>query len=200
MLELKQELSKDFGETKIIDLCEHEEGTFQIKCFEAANPLNAFAEHFLIMMTKKSNLFIRPLEKKVRQVVNTSSESTIADIHTRIWKPTFDHCQQLLKSLTDQTIMLADVDKHFKPFADQLETQVSNLSAGIVECVQIEADLRGIQSALHRVRNYWKLCEYRDGADVFLRLRDVLMLQSGDFKEVELFSTEVYIICMTGII
>ena len=176
---------------KIADLCECEEGQFHIKCFEAATPLNDFAEHFLIMMKIRSNLFIRPLEKKVKQVVNASTNPTISDIHTSIWKPTFDHCQQLLHSLIDQTIMLADVDKHFKPFEAQLETQVTNLATGIGDCVKLKPDSSKIKLALDRVRNYWKLCQYREGADVFLRLRDVLNLKDGDFKEVELFSTEV---------
>ena len=193
IVELMEDLDKDYDNTKIIDLCQCEGETFKLKCFEAADPLYAFADHFLIMMTNKSNLFIRPLEKKMRQVVNTSSESTIADIHPLIWKPTFDHCQQLLKSLTDQTIMLADVDKHFKPFAVQLETQVKILADGIGECVKMPPNQPGIQLALRQVRNYWKLCEYRNGADVFLRLRDVLNLHNGDFKDVERFATEVLI-------
>ena len=191
IVELKRDLHKDFSETKIIDLCECEGETLRIKCFEAASPLNDFAEHFLSMMTKRSNLFIRPLETKMKHVLRSNAELTIASIHYLIWKPTFDHCQHLLKSLTDQTIKLADVDKHFREFDDQLETQVSNLAAGIGECVKMPPNHLRTQLALRRVRNYWKLCEYRDGADVFLDLRDVLKLQNADFEDVERFSSEV---------
>ena len=191
IVELKRDLHKDFSETRIIDLCECEGESFRIKHFEAAIPLNDFAEHFLSMMTKRSNLFLRPLETKMKHVLRNTADLTIASIHILIWKPTFDHCHHLLKSLSDQTIKLAHVDKHFRDFDDQLETQVSNLAAGIGECVKMPPNNPRIQLALRRVRNYWKLCEYRDGADVFLDLRDVLNLQNGDFKHVEKFSTEV---------
>ena len=191
IVELKRDLHKDFSETRIIDLCECEGETFRIKHFKAAIPLNDFAEHFLSMMTKRSNLFIRPLETKMKHVLRNNADLTIASIHTLIWKPTFGHCHHLLQSLSDQTIKLADVDKHFRDFDDQLETQVSNLAAGIGECVKMPSIQPTTQLALRRVRNYWKLCEYRDGADVFLNLRDALNLQKGDFKDVEKFSTEV---------
>ena len=191
IVELKSDLHKDFSETKIRDLCECEGETFRIKCFEAATPLNDFAEHCLIMMSKRSNLFIRPLETKMRNVLRNNTELTIASIHPLIWKPTFDHCHNLLQSLSEQTIKLSDVDKYFRDFINDLETQVSNLATGIWECVKMTPNQLRIQLALHRVRNYWKLCEYRYGADVFLELRDVLNLQNGDFKDVEKFSTEV---------
>ena len=38
---------------------------------------------------------------------------------------------------------------------------------------------------------YWKLCEYRHGANIFLQLRDVLDLQGGDFSIVETFANTV---------
>ena len=150
------------------------------------------------MMTKRSNLFVRPLEKKLKSVIasNSETEVSISDIFSLVWKPTFEHCVTLLESLADLTIKLAAVDKYLKEFSETLDTQVKILSDGISECTKKAGDPTRLNLALIRVQNYWKLCEYRHGADVFLRLRDVLELQRGDFSDVERFSTEVLVISL----
>ena len=191
LVELKRDLEREYDDQKIRDLCVEESGKVEMKCFTAARPLDDFAPHFSIMMTtKRSNLFIRLLERRLRQVINSSTDLTIASISTLVWKPTFEHCQVLIDSLINLTIKLADVDKHFGDFKGQIETQVANLASGMWECLQSAPNQGKLQYALDRVRKYWKLCEYRDGADVFLELKEVLNLH-GDFKGVEKFSTEV---------
>lgn len=190
LIELKQELERDYSSFKIKDLCIVDGEDVKMICFRAARPLDVFASHFTIMMSKQSNLFLRPLNKRLKEFVTSDTELTIASISDDVWKPTFDDCRKLLDSLSDKTIKLKEVDRHFKPFADQLETQVSNLAAGIGECLQVRPQKK-TELAVLCIRDYWKLCEYRDGADIFLKLREVLKLQGGDFKDVERFSTKV---------
>ena len=122
-----------------------------------------------------------------------ASTLTIADIHTNVWQPAFDHCQNLLDQLHDQSMKLVDVDKIFKHYrGQQLESQLMTLFTGVNACSDVKGEKNGtfIKSAVRRMNKYWDLCKYRDAANMFLELRSVLNLK-GDFRNVERLSTEV---------
>ena len=107
------------------------------------------------MMTNSSNLFVRPLEKKMAKVMNEHIESEttlkIADFYPLIWKPTFDSSRLLLETLANLTIKLVDCDKDLKDFTATLDTQLGILRNGICRCAQVEIDTAKIQIALSRV-------------------------------------------------
>ncbi len=186
IVELKEELEEDFGCRKIKDLCRVEGETLELSCLEAAKPLDAFVDHFDIMFKRSSNLFIQPLNRKMKQVLALK----IDNIYPLIWQPVFEHCQKLLNDLATHQITLATVDRHLKPHATTLERDVTNLAIGMHKCLTATPACTTLQDALSKVNDYWMICEYQDGAQVFLCLQEVLQL-TGDFTLIEKFASSV---------
>ena len=131
------------------------------------------------------------MAKVINEHIESETNLKVADFYPLIWKPTFDNSRLLLETLANLTIKLVDCDRDLKDFTTTLDTQLDILRNGICRCAQVEIDATRIQTALSRVRMYWKLCEYRHGANIFLQLRDVLDLQDGDFSIVETFANTV---------
>ena len=190
LISLKADLSQNIRKRNICDLCQLRDGIPVLLCFEAARPLDPFVDHFDIMMKNSSNLFLHPIEKTLKKVVASRSNLTIADIYTEIWQPVFNDCRKLLESLTDQSMTLSYVDTHLKDYSDNLETVVYNLAVGVSKCLSMELDQTSLRRPLWNIRQYWRVCEYQTGAQLFLKLRDVLQL-NGDFDLVERFSSQV---------
>lgn len=134
-------------------------------------------------------MFVRFLKIEIKRISGERNIS-IDSIPKQIWYPTFEHCENLLDSLVNLTIEFAKVDKHFQDFKKDLDTQVFNLAYGVWECQNAIREDGKLHIALDRVKEYWKFCEYRDVADVFLELKEALQLQ-GDFKIVQNFSLKV---------
>ena len=125
---------------------------------------------------------------------------TISDVGPQVWMPAFRKCQQLLDELKDGSITLSDVDKHFKGMEGmeaKLETDLKCLFCGINECLKASKDYTWIHKAVARIRDYWRLCDYRKAADSFLELKNALNLTKGDFTDVERISKEV--ICFSTV-
>ena len=190
LVALKEELKQDVSSKKICDLCQFKDGTPVLLCYQAAKPLDPFVDHFDIMMKKSSNLFLHPLDIRLRITVATRTDLTLAHIHTEIWQPVFDSCRKLLDTLIDQTMTLSYIDTHLKTYSEELDHVVYNLAVGLSKCLAIPPDQTRLRRSLLSIHQYWKLCEYQAGAQVFLHLRDVLKLK-GDFKLVERFSSQV---------
>ena len=190
MTTLVDELKQDVSDKRICELCQFKDGAPVLLCCQAAKPLEPFADHFHNMMKKSSNLFLRPLEKRLTRTVASRSDLTIAHIYPEIWQPVFDECRKLLDSLINQSITLSHIDTRLKEYSDNLETVVFNLAVGLSKCLLLEPDHSQLRRALWKINQYWKLCEYRTGAQVFLQLRNVLKLK-GDFGLVENFSSQV---------
>ncbi len=89
----------------------------------------------------------------------------------------------------DQSMTLSFVDQHLQNL-NSLDNAVFNLAVGVTECMGTQPTHGPLTSALRRIKQYWKLCQYQAGAHVFLRLRDVLNLK-GDFNIVEGLSQQV---------
>ena len=189
LMSLKADLSQDIGGESICDLCQLRDGIPVLLCFEAARPLDPFVDHFDIMMENilRSNLFLRFIEKRLKMVVDTRSDLTIADIYTEIWQPVFNDCLKLLESLADQSMILSFVDAHFKDYSDILETMVNHLAVAVSKCSNIKLDPTSLSQPLYNIRQYWKVCEYQKVAQFFLKLKDLLQL-NGDFCLVERLS------------
>ena len=172
--------------------------TFQLCCLQSARSLDPFVDHFAIMMKTSPLLFVRALDNKVQEVLARKDvDLTIGDIHVKIWQPVFTFCQQLINKLADQSIPLSLVDEHLKtePFSLSLLNHLNALTTAIRNCSQQVATFSKLEDAVKKVKDYWGLCDYRDGAQVFLQLRDLLKLK-GNFEFIESrFSLQVpYII------
>ena len=165
------------------------DGAPVLLCYQAAKPLEPFADHFDIMMNRSSNLFLHPLDIRLRRTVASRTDLAIAHVYSEIWQPVFDECRKLLDSLIDQSMTLSYVDTHLKKY-DNLEPVVFNLAVGLSKCLKLTPDQTQLRRALWKINQYWKLCEYQNGAQVFLQLRNVLKLK-GNFDLVENFSLQV---------
>ena len=187
---MNEALAYDYTDSRICDLCHVVDGNIGLKCFQEAWSLDPFVDHFSVMMSFKSILFIRPLRKKFNAVVQMKPNFTIADIYPEVWKPVFERCQTLIKGLVDQSMTLSFVDANLRDHSEDLHNIIHNLAVGISKCSTMSLEQTSIRNALWKVKQYWRLCEYQAGAQVFLQLRDVLHLK-GDFDLVERFSMQV---------
>ena len=159
------------------------DGILKLSCLHDAKPLDSFVDHFGIMQSKGSNLFLLPLRQNMKQVLLKTGLS-VADIYPQIWKPTFLHCQKLLNGLASLQMTLSSVDLYLKPCKKNLKAEVKSLAAGLKRCSVVVPDSRTIDLALSKVTDYWRICEYQGGAQVFLDLRKVLNLEGGDFSRI----------------
>ena len=93
------------------------------------------------------------------------------------------------------SITLSDVDEYFGSYGgSDLTVQLRTLFRGINECTagtQQKCNDDWIQRSVKKIEHYRQLCGYRDAANYFLKLRDLLELSIGDFGDVEKISKEV---------
>ena len=188
--QLKIQLEQDYGSRKIKDLCSVKDGILKLSCLHDARPLDPFVDHFGIMQSKGSSLFLQPLRQNMKQVLMRTG-LTIADIYSQIWKPTFVHCQKLVNGLASLKMTLSFVNLHLKPCKKNLETEVRILATGLKRCSTVVPDNGTIDLALSKVRDYWRICEYQGGAQVVLNLRKVLNLEGGDFSQIQKLAANV---------
>ncbi len=187
-------MEKNVDHMKISDLCRLENDKFQLCCLKSAQPLDVFVDNFGVMMRKSPNIFICKLTKKLKDALAPlDTEITVNDIFSKIWQPAFTFCQNLLTDLANRSMKLDFVDKHLKKqFSKNLVNDINDLAEAIRSCSQPIPQSHQLQSAVKKVRDYWRLCRYEGGARVFLQLRDVLNLK-GDFSLIEShFSVQVY--------
>ena len=163
-------------------------------CFQAAGCLQSFVEHYFILAHKyNSTIFNSIWSSTMKCVCRSNPDMTISDVGPRVWEPTFVQCWQLLEELSSASITLASVDKNFKQYkmqTDNLKDQIYILSKGVSECLQVPSKSAWISNIVDQIIQYWSLCDHREAAKSFLRLRDALNL-TGDFKDVERISEKV---------
>ena len=116
---------------------------------------------------------------------------TLDSIHLMVWQPCLGKCKQLLVSLSDLSMKLVDVDLVFRDHKENIDTQLQALFKGVSDCTREEFDWTLMERAIRKIKQYWDLCRYRNGANIFLRIRDSLGLGDGDFSLVEKLSKEV---------
>ncbi len=185
------ELGQDVKNTCISKLTQHnDDGSLQLFCYQAGKPLDPFIDHFKIMMEQSSILFLDPLDDRLKKILITKPNLLIDQIYVEIWQPVFNHCISLLHTLDDQSMKLSLVDKHLKRHKDNVRTVVFNLAVGVSKSLRVEPNYSTLNSALRKVEQYWKLCQYQTGARTFLRLKSVMNLK-GDFSLIEKLSDQV---------
>ena len=194
LLELKQELKKDFSLEKINQLCVRDGQKIQVICFQSAGSLNTIADKFYLMNQEHaSKLFTvgwrAALNAAFRRSAGTSL--TLTDIKCKVWDPAFCNCQSLLNELCDHSMKLALVDRYFKQYKADLEMQLRNLHAGVNACLGETQDGAWIEGVVCCIHDYWQLCNYQKPATAFLKLKEALNLQKEDISNIEKLATEV---------
>ena len=187
-------MEKNRTSSKINALCARvESGEIRVLCFDKAAPLLSFAWKFCVLTKKKnSHLFLALWSSTMHQARRNNPELSIRDVESKVWVPVFQLCQELLQKLQDLSMTLGEVDSHFKDFEERdITTQLKLLFHGINECIKQQLSDHRIQQSVQKISEYWQLCSYRDAADSFLQLRDLLKLSEGDFRDVERISNEV---------
>ena len=191
------DLNQNFEEVPICELCIRDPNLgnkLVVKCFPSAGTLRHFSSNFKVLNeSHRTDLFSRAWRRNLHYTIRKTDNFSVEHIHSLVWQPTFDYFVELFDSLLSLRIKLSTVDKLFKEHEKNLETQLSNLFFGLKKCTgDFNTGLRHhIVDPLHRIQRYWHLCQYHNGADVFLELKEVLNLQKGDFKIVETFSRDV---------
>ena len=187
--EAMKELQKDYTSCKINNLCTRRDSCVDVICFARAGILQSFAWKFDVM-TRQVNSSI--FDNKWSALMKVQARMSISDIEVQVWTPTFNYCLKILKQLRNLSMTLKDVDQCFATFSEeQLVHELTILSAGVAMCLMQPHDDGWIRRSVHRVAEYRKLCDYRNAANSFLKLRDSLNLMKGDFRDVERISKEV---------
>lgn len=179
---------------KISTLCVRENRKIRILCFKSAGCLSDFADKFYLMNHKHSNnLFSVRWKERIKEAFRNSARTspTLADIHSKVWVTAFDSCQSLLEELHDRSMKLAHIDKHFMDHKSDLEMQLDRLFKGVNACLGKDRSGLWIREVVHRIQDYWLLCNYQKAASIFLDLKEALNLWSEDFSDIEKLATEV---------
>ena len=192
--EADAELQRDYRGFKISALCTRDEsGIIRVVRFNKASPLVSFAKHFFVLTKRlNSSLFCTTWKTTLSQARKKNPKLSIRDIESEVWVPVFQLCQELLQKLQDLSMTLGDVDTHFKNYEEwDLTPQLQLLFRGINTCMNQQLSDKWIQHSVQKISEYRQLVGYRDAANWFLQLRDLLNLSDGDFRDVERISNEV---------
>ena len=188
-------MQKKYRSLNINTLCVRDEsGVIRVVCFDKACPLLSFAKSYFIMTSRHiSDLFHATWSATLDQAQAKNPNLSIAHLHSEVWVTTFKQCQSLLEELYEQTITLGDIDRHFGKYREsgELKTQLQRLFHGVNECTHHRMRDNWIQHSVDKIVKYRQLCGYRDAANSFLELRDLLKLTKGDFRAVERISKKV---------
>lgn len=191
---LNHELDRYYGEVNLNSLCARDAKTkrIQLVCFKSAGTLLIFVEGFFILSQKHgSELFATFWREAMSTAIKDNPDLMLDSIYFLVWQPCLDKCKQLLMSLSDLSMKLVDVDVVFKDHKENINTQLYALFKGVSDCTREQFDWRLMERAIGKIKQYWDLCRYRNGANIFLRIRDSLGLGGGDFSLVEKLSKEV---------
>jgi hypothetical protein len=123
--------------------------------------------------------------------IRDNPDLTLDSMYPLVWQPCLGKCKQLLTSLSDLSMKLVDIDLVFMDHRENIDTQLDALFKGVSDCTREPFDWRLVERAIGKIKLYWDLCRYREGANIFLRIRDSLGLEGGDFSLVEKLSKEV---------
>ena len=176
------------------DLCTRDANSkrIQLVCFKSAGSLLNFVEGFFILSQRHgSELFATFWREAMSVAVKDNPDLTLDGIYPLVWQPCLGKCKQLLMSLSDLSMKLVDVDLVFRDHKENIDTQLYTLFKGVSDCTREQFDWRLMERAIGKIKQYWDLCRYRNGANIFLRIRDSLGLGNGDFSLVEKLSKEV---------
>ena len=193
--EAKAELQENYDSYRINTLCTRSGNKIHVICFQSVSSLQPFANQFYILTQRCNSAIFNTIWSETMTCAHRSNPNmTISDVGLKVWEPAFTQCQQLLKQLQSGAMVLSNVDKHFSQYKGELKRLKGDLESlfhGVNACNEGDTDSSWIHQVVTRMMEYWRLCEYREAANSFLKLRDSLELTKGDFKNVEKISKEV---------
>ena len=197
--ELLFQLQQNYQEEKISKLCRSTQGGnggCQVICFPQAKPLEPYLLQFYIFSSKhSSDIFNKFWNNKLTQIHRQIHTITFQQVIDLVWKPVFDQCLQLLDNIHSGALKLSTVDDLFKTNylteKRKLNNDLQNLQKASDSCLHKSSDSRWIESAVDRMNQYWDLCNYREAAQAFIKIRDTLKL-TGDFSLVEKVARQVF--------
>lgn len=182
---------------QICTLCNRADRTFQIKCYQIAQPLFSYVnECHILTIDHPSIIFRQFLNSKVKEVASSeqSSPITFQDAIDLVWLPVYKKVQDLVVQLERSTITLAVVDEVFKETfegsIDKLNKDLKNLITGLSICSGNANNTSWIDRTTAIIAQYWEICQHRKHADVFLEFCAKLKL-TGDFSLPRLISKGV---------
>ena len=183
----------DYGEVNLNDICTRDETKHvQLVCFKSAASLLEFVENFNVLSQKHgSELFSTFWGEAMTIAIRDNPDLTLDSVHPMVWQPCLDKCKQLLMSLSNLSLKLVDVDHIFRDHRENIHHQLLALFKGFSLCTRERFDWKLIEKAIEKIKQYWDLCRYRKGANIFLEIRNSLGLEGGGFSLVEKLSKEV---------
>ena len=196
--ELLFQLQQNYQEEKISKLCRSGQGGSgcQVICFPQAKPLEPYLQPFYIFSSKhSSDIFNKFWNNKLTEIHRQIHTITFQQVIDLVWKPVFDQCLQLLDNIHSGALKLSTVDDLFKTNylteKRKLNNDLQNLQKASDSCLGKSSDSRWIESAVDRMNQYWDLCNYREAAQAFIKIRVTLQL-TGDFSLVEKVAKQVF--------
>ena len=149
----------------------------------------------------KPSIFMELWEKsKQKYLLECEQEKstpslTLPQVTTRIWKPVYNECKQILQELSSLTMPLKKLKEYpFPEEKEELEQHLRNLCQVVDSCMSIEGKEptgeEWVRGTVNRMLKYRTLCKYANAAETLLKLKETLNL-SGDFSLVETLSQQV---------
>ena len=193
MSDAVKELRRDFNPCSMNTLCSRDTSDLEVVCFRRAHVLLPFAWKFNVFkVSLNSGLFLTVWSDTLSNAREKNPELSIDDLELQVWAPTFHLCEELLEQLHNLSMTLGDVDRvfhHYEP--RQLREQLQLLHSGVCRCGDLNLRDHWIPKAVKKLEDYRKLCSYREAANSFLKLRELLKLSEGNFTDVERISKKV---------
>lgn len=165
------------------------QGEVKFKCFEDAAPLRVILTHHHFLFEKRySDLFQQIWKSKLDAAMHAkfSVALNFEDVITRIWKPVFSNCCQLVDNVRSRSITLKEVDLYFlKIEVTEVCRHLRNLYIAVELCRDKKAEeFEWIQGSVDLMKQYWDLCKQAKAAKIVLNLKNDLKL-TGDFEIIE---------------
>ena len=197
---LLKDLQEDNSNVSLCDLCKahvvkgDDVTKFKFFCFDLGEDAEEMLDQFQVMMkTVKPNLICKLWDTAVEEQLNSGKNSpdlTFREVYIRIWRPSYQECQNTIEQLSSLQLPLHKVKEYFFSYDVQkkLEEELNKLCNAINICQKSSSQAfiktSWIRDASYRIFTYKQLCQYGGAAETFLKLRDTLGL-TGDFVVVE---------------
>ena len=190
--ELLRMLQRNFRESEINTLCQSHlsNGSCHVVCFPTVKPIEPYLERFYaISYTHSNDLFNKFWQERLAKVRKDIGMIQFTQVNEFLWNPVFDRCVSLLDDLYSGQFKLSAVDALFKANysndRQRLNKDLQKLHTAINICMGKSPGSYGwIMTAVEQMGQYWDLCNYREAAQAFIKIRDTLGL-TGDFRLVE---------------
>ena len=188
-----KEVNDDYSEVFINTICrETEQKTIELIILQSALPLMDVAEKFNTMHAKYPTDLFNTIWKE-HVLVHKDSNLSVEEIKDKIWEPTFSKCNELLNSIYDGSIKLADVDLYMKPLDENIATQLKRFCNAIGKCMTSDSrggNLQWIDERVKLMVEYWCLLDLAEAAKTVINFRNSHNL-TGDFSLIEKLASKV---------